>query len=80
MSRDLLEEAFKKTKEIEEKEQRKLKAAESLGIAAGLATALALDATVVWLIVKFLIGFPLSWPAAVGCILLLYIIKVKFKG
>ena len=56
MSRELLEKALNKTKEMEEKKLKKRKLAENLGTILGIATSMCIDATFVWLIVKFMIG------------------------
>jgi len=80
MSRDLLEEALNKTNEIEEKQKRKMRLAESAGRIAGLVVAVIIDATFVWLIVKFMLGFvAFSWVQALGVMFLVNMIYAKFK-
>jgi len=80
MSRDLLEEALNKTNEIEEKQKRKMRLAESAGRIAGIVAALTIDATFVWLIVKFMLGFvAFSWVQALGVMFLVNMIYAKFK-
>ena len=80
MSRDLLEEALNKTNEIEEKQKKKMRLAESAGKIAGIAIALAVDSTFVWLIVKFMLGFvAFSWVQALGVMFLANMIYAKFK-
>ena len=80
MSRDLLEEALNKTNEIEEKQKRKMRLAESAGRIAGLVVAVIIDATFVWLIVKFMLGFvAFSWVQALGVMFLANMIYAKFK-
>ena len=80
MSRDLLEEALNKTKEIEEKEKKKMRLAENAGKIAGIIAALTIDATFVWLIVKFVIGVTaFSWVQALGVMFLVNMVYAKFK-
>ena len=80
MSRDLLEEALNKTKEIEEKEKKKMRLAENAGKIAGIIAALTIDATFVWLVVKFMIGAAsFTWLAALGVMLLVNLAYGKFK-
>ena len=81
MSKEVLEKAFEKTKEIEEKQMKKLRLAENIGRFSGIATAVALDTTVVWLIIKFMIGVSaVSWIQVLGGMLLLSILYIKLKG
>ena len=81
MSRDVLEKAFEKTKEIEEKQMKKLRLAENIGRFAGIAVAVAMDTTVVWLILKFMIGLSaVTWLQALGGMLLLNILYIKLKS
>ena len=81
MSRDLLETAFEKTKEIEKQEMKTRKLAETIGHIAGVSVAIALDSAFVWLVVKFLLGVSaFTWLNALGVMLLVNILYVKFKS
>ena len=77
MSREILEKAFEKTKQNEEKEKTRMRVAEALGQVVGTIAALALDATVIWAITVYLIGVPVSWLAILGGVLLFQIVKFK---
>ena len=80
MSKELLEKALSKTNEMEEKEKKKMRLAENAGKAMGIAVAISLDATFVWLIVKFMIGITtFSWVAALGVMLLANLAYGKFS-
>ena len=79
MSRDLLEKALNKTNEMEEKEKKKMRMAENVGKWVGIAIAISLDATFVWLVVKFMIGVTsLTWVGALGIMLLANLAYGKF--
>lgn len=81
MSKEVLEKAFEKTKEIEEKQMKKLRLAENIGRIAGISVAVAMDTTAVWLILKFMIGLSaVTWIQALGGMLLLNILYIKLKG
>lgn len=81
MSREVLERAFEKTKEIEEQHMKKLKVAEGIGKVAGVLVAVAVDTTAIWLIIKFMIGFAaFTWVQALGVMLLANIAYIKLKG
>ena len=80
MSRESLEKALEKTNEIEEKQVKKLRLAENIGRFTGIAVAVAMDTTAVWLIIKFMLGVAaFTWVQALGVMLLLNILYVKFK-
>ena len=80
MSKELLEKALSKTNEMEEKQKKKMRLAENAGKIAGIAVALAMDATFVWLVVKFMIGVTsFTWVAALGVMLLANLAYGKFK-
>ena len=80
MSRELLEKALNKTKAMEEKEKKKMRLAENAGKVLGIAVAVSMDATFVWLIVKFMIGITtFSWVAALGVMLLANLAYGKFS-
>ena len=80
MSREILEKALEKTNEIEEKQVKKLRLAENIGRFTGVAVAVAMDTTAVWLIVKFMLGFAaFTWVNALGVLLLLNILYIKLK-
>jgi hypothetical protein len=79
MSRDILEQALNKTKEIEEENLKKMRTAQHLGRVIGIIAAVVIDSTAVWLIVKFLLGFAsFSWISALGVMLLVSMLKAKF--
>jgi hypothetical protein len=81
MSKEVLEKAFEKTKEIEERQMKKLRLAENIGKFAGIVTAVALDTTAVWLIIKFMIGLSaVTWVQVLGGMLLLNILCIKLKS
>ena len=80
MTRDLLEAALNKTKELEEKEMKTRKLAENIGKYTGVAFAICLDSLFVWLIVKFMIGVAgFTFLGALGVMLLANLVYVKFK-
>ncbi len=80
MTRELLEKALNKTRELEEKEKKKMRIAESLGKWVGIAIAISLDSTFVWLIVKFMIGVAsFTWLGALGVMLLANLAYGKFS-
>lgn len=81
MSKEVLEKAFEKTKEIEEKQMKKLRLAENVGRIAGIAVAVAMDTTAVWLIIKFMLGFAaFTWINALGIMFLANILYIKLKN
>ena len=81
MSREILEKALNKTNEIEEKEVKKLRLAENIGRFVGIGVAVAMDTTVVWLIIKFMLGVAaFTWVNALGVMLLANILYIKLKG
>ena len=81
MSKEVLEKAFEKTKEIEEKQMKKLRLAENVGRIAGIAAAVAMDTTAVWLIIKFMLGFAaFTWINALGIMFLVNILCIKLKN
>ena len=80
MSREVLEKALNKTNEIEEEQMKKIRLAENIGRFAGIAVAVAMDTTAVWLIIKFMLGFAaFTWVNALGVMLLLNILYIKLK-
>jgi hypothetical protein len=81
MSREVLEKALNKTKELEEKQMKKLRLAENIGKFTGVVVAVAMDTTAVWLIVKFMLGFAaFTWINALGIMFLANIIYIKLKN
>ena len=81
MSKEVLEKAFEKTIEIEEKQVKKLRLAENIGRIAGISVAVAMDTTAIWLIIKFMIGVAtFTWVQALGVMLLLNIVYIKLKS
>ena len=81
MTRDVLEAALEKTKQLEEQEMKTKKLAENIGKITGVVVAISLDSTFVWLIIKFLVGVTaFSWLQALGIMLLANLVYVKFKS
>ena len=81
MSRELLEEALKKTQQLEEREMKKAQLAENLGKITGVAFAVSLDTTAVWLIIKFMLGVTaFTWVNALGVIFLANLAYIKLKN
>ena len=81
MSKEVLEKAFEKTVEIEEKQMKKMRLAENIGRFTGIAVAVAMDTTAVWLIIKFMIGVTaFTWVQALGVMLLANILYIKLKS
>jgi len=79
MSVELLEKAFKKTADKEKQEEMKMKIALAAGQVAGAMVALALDATLVWAITNFMIGFSLTWLGSLGAVILAQLIFAKLR-
>ena len=80
MSKEILEKALNRTNEIQEKEMKKKKLAENSARILGIVVAIALDATCVWLIVKFMIGVSsFTWIGALGVMLLANLAYAKLK-
>ena len=81
MSKEVLEKAFEKTKELEEKQMKKMRLAENIGRISGIAVAVALDTTAVWLIIKFMLGVTaFTWVNALGVMFLANILYIKLKS
>ena len=81
MSKEVLEKAFEKTKELEEKQMKKMRLAENIGKFTGIAVAVALDTTAVWLIIKFMLGVAaFTWVNALGIMFLANILYIKLKS
>jgi hypothetical protein len=81
MSKEILEKAFEKTKEIEEKQVKKLRLAENIGRFVGIGVAVAMDTTAVWLIIKYMLGVAaFTWVNALGVMFLANIFYIKFKS
>ena len=79
MSKEVLEKALNKTKELEKKQLRKMKVAETAGRVVGSLVAVALDAVVVWAIVNYLIGVSVGFVPVLGGILMSMFILAKVK-
>jgi hypothetical protein len=79
LTRDILERAFDKTKELEEKQMKKLKIASALGNACGWTAAMALDALAIWLILNFMVGVSVSYMAVFGGTLLFVLTLAKIR-
>ena len=80
VNRELLERALKKTNELEEKERKQMRIASALGTIAGVTVSTALDTTVIWACLVFLIGIKISWLAVLGGVILFSVIKFKIKA
>ena len=79
MSQEILEKAFNKTKELEEKQLKQMKIAEMAGRVVGSLVAVALDALVVWAIVNYLIGMSVGFVPVLGGILMSMFILAKIR-
>ena len=79
MSKDVLEAALQKTRDLEEKEKKRMKLAETFGRIAGALVAWVIDATFVWAVVNFMIGASFTWLASAGVIALLWMVSLKFN-
>ena len=82
MSKEVLEKAFEKTKEIEEKQMKKLRLAENIG-----RSSLALALQLPWTPPQFglslsscLGSLPFTWVNALGVMFLANILYIKFKS
>ena len=79
MSKEVLEKALNKTKELEERQLKRMKVAEGAGKVAGSIVAVGLDALVVWAIVNYLIGMSVGFVPVLGSILIAMFILAKIK-
>ena len=79
MSKEVLEKALSKTKELEAKQLKKMKAAEAAGKVVGSIIAVGLDALVVWAIVNYLIGMSVGFVPVLGGVLISMFILAKIK-
>ena len=79
MSKEVLEKALSKTKELEAKQLKKMKVAEAAGKVAGSIVAVGLDALVVWAIVNYLIGMSVGFVPVLGGVLISMFILAKIK-
>ena len=79
MSKDILESALQKTRELEEKEKKRMKLAETLGRITGVLAVWAVDATFVWAVVNFMIGASFTWLASAGAVALVWMASLKFN-
>lgn len=80
MTKDILEKAYEKSKEIEEKQLKRMQLAGAVGTVLGAGVAILLDTTVFWLIAKYLVGFSISWVAVLGYSLAFSMIMYKVKA
>ena len=80
MSREILEEAFRKSRKEEERQLAKAKIMETLGRVVGTTIAIMIDGTVVWMVLKFMIGLQVGWVAVLGGMFLLNLLVLKFKS
>lgn len=79
MSKEILEKALQATVEKEKKAEKQVRLAESLGKTLGITAALALDNTIVWLVLVYLCGISMPWTAALGWTLLVYMVVAKIR-
>ena len=79
MSKEVLEKALNKTKEIEEKQLKRMKVAESVGKVVGSVVAVGLDALIVWAVLNYLIGMSVGFVPTLGFVLLAMFILAKIK-
>ena len=79
MSKEVLEKALSKTKELEERQLKRMKVAEAVGKVTGSVIALSLDALVVWAILNYLIGVSVGFLPTLGFVLLAMVILAKVK-
>jgi hypothetical protein len=80
MSKDILEKAYEAAAKQEEKEKKRLKAAESVGKLVGMTVAVSIDATAVWVAVRFLLGVTtFTWWSGLGVVILLFMVGNKFN-
>ena len=71
MSKDALEAALQKTREMEDKKKKRMALAERVGFLAGILVSMLIDATLVWLIIKYMVGATaFTWLAALGILFL----------
>ena len=80
MSREILEEAFRKSRKEEERQLAKAKIMETLGRVVGTTIAIMIDGTVVWMVLKFMIGLQVGWVAVLGGMFLLNLLVLKIKS
>ena len=79
MSRDILEEAMRKTEEAERKHIKRVRAARMVGAFFGTILAIALDGVLVWAIVNYLIGVPVGYLPVFGGLLMLQYAMDKIR-
>lgn len=79
MSREVLEDMYKATQNIEKRKEARHKFAETLGTITGATVALALDATMIWAVLNFMIGFQLTWVGCLGIVILANAAVVKYR-
>jgi uncharacterized protein YacL len=79
VSQEILEKAFNKTKELEQKQLKQMKIAEMTGRVVGSIVAVTLDALVVWAIVNYLIGLSVGFVPVLGGILMSMFILAKIR-
>lgn len=80
MSKDVLEAAFQKTKDIEKKKETRMKIAEAFGKVTGYLASVAIDATVIWAILVWMVGLSVGWLQVAGGVILLQILRFKTKA
>ena len=79
MSQEILEKAFNKTKELEQKQLKQMKIAEMAGRVVGSLVAVTLDTLVVWAIINYLIGMSIGFVPVMGSVLMSMFILAKIK-
>ena len=79
MSQEILEKAFNKTKELEQKQLKQMKIAEMAGRVIGSLVAIALDTLAVWAIINYLIGLSVGFVPVLGGVLMSMLILAKIR-
>ena len=79
MSQEILERAFNMTKELEQKQMRKMELAKEIGRTIGSTVAIVIDTVIVWVIVNYLIGVSVGFVPVLGGTLLFICILAKIR-
>ena len=67
-------------KEIEEKQEARMKIAEALGKVTGYLASVAIDTTVIWAVLVWMVGVSVGWLQVAGGVMLLQILRVKTRA
>jgi uncharacterized membrane protein len=79
MSKDVLEKALNRTVEIEQKNQKQQRIAESIGKILGLSAAITFDALIIWTLLNWLVGFSVGYLPVLGVSILVQMTLAKIK-